>query len=195
MNSSGTVTLFALAVILLAPMPAEARQDAASGQNPRQSAAARPDSAALVFEREVFNYPTFARRNPFQPLSAMSASGPDFESLRLNGVTYSEDPALSVASLGVGTPTASGSGSGGFQGYRVRVGQTIGNATVLAIQRMHVVFSVEEFGVREQRTLEVMKPVPAAVESDSIPENAEERPDEDPVSPDSIPIPDEGGSK
>ena len=35
-----------------------------------------PDTAALVFEREVFGYPTYERRNPFVTVVSGSEGGP-----------------------------------------------------------------------------------------------------------------------
>lgn len=62
----------------------------------------RPDTTELVFEREVFAYPAFQRRDPFDPLVDEQASGPRFEQLTLLGIIHSPDPSQSVALLGVG---------------------------------------------------------------------------------------------
>ena len=65
----------------------------ASAQNPP------PDSTALVMEREVFQYPEYARRNPFAPLLSAEGGGPRFERLVLLGIMFSSDPPTASPSL------------------------------------------------------------------------------------------------
>jgi hypothetical protein len=158
----GTLLLFG---VLLAPS-LDAQQRRGQQPPPPAQAQPRPDTTTLVFERELFMYPDYQRRNPFRALSGMAETGPSFETLHLLGVISSPDPEMSVALLSVGPPPSSGRGTPGFETYRVRRGQSIGNARVLEIHRLRVVFEVEEFGVRERRTLEVMKP-------EDVPENVE----------------------
>ena len=55
------------------------------------------DSLALAFEREVFTYPEYARRNPFKTLLAADGGGPRFESLLLLGILYSPFAGESIA--------------------------------------------------------------------------------------------------
>lgn len=62
----------------------------------------RPDTTELVFDREVFNYPAFQRRNPFDPLVDDDEAGPRFEDLTLLGIIYSPDPDFSVALIAEG---------------------------------------------------------------------------------------------
>jgi hypothetical protein len=113
-----------------------------------------PAEAELVFEREVFAYPTFSRRNPFHPLDA-GDDGPRFEDMQLLGVIFSTDPASSVALLGA----FGGNGNAaGLRTYRVRRGDRLGNTRILQIQRTRVIVEVEEFGLTEQRALEVKRP-------------------------------------
>ena len=51
-----------------------------SGRNPSaDSSATASQSENLVFEREVFNYPRYERRNPFAPLLSGDEAGPRFE--------------------------------------------------------------------------------------------------------------------
>jgi hypothetical protein len=96
----------------------------------------------LVFDREVFHYPGKARRDPFRALTA-TASGPLFQDLRLHMILYSEDPAQSVVSLSDASQKQ----------YRLRRGDSVGNATVIDIGPTRVVFSVLDFGIRRQETL------------------------------------------
>lgn len=116
-----------------------------------------PDTtpAELVFEREVYSYPAFDRRDPFAPLVSGSEGEPRFEDLALLGVIYSTNPAESVALLGIAL------GDGGTvagNSFRVRRGDRIGNTRILAIQRDRVIVEVEEFGLTEQRSLAVKRP-------------------------------------
>lgn len=109
-----------------------------------------PEPTELVFEREVFDYPTYERRNPFRPLTS-ETSGPRFEQIRLRGVIYSPDPRRSVALLAAVTPGSDGAG----QTRRVRVGESWGNVRVLEIRRDEVVVEVEEFGLTERRVMQL----------------------------------------
>lgn len=101
----------------------------------------------LVFEREVYNYPGAAgRRDPFLPLMGQNDTGPLFQDLQLRMILYSaEAPARSVASLMDATKKM----------YRVRRGDTVGNATVLDVGPRRVLFSVVDFGIRRQEVLEL----------------------------------------
>ena len=115
------------------------------------------DSVSLVFEREVFFYPQYERRDPFAPLTSAEDVGPRFEGLRLFSVIHAPDPAASVALLG---PRGSGQGEGPGDGqmYRVRRGDHLGNIRILQIQETRIVVEVEEFGMREQRIMELQRP-------------------------------------
>lgn len=97
----------------------------------------------LVFEREVFDYPRFERRNPFVPLLS-TAEGPRFEQMRLQGILLDEEPSRSLALVG---------SVGGGPGRRLRVGESWGNVRILEIRRTEVLVQVEEFGQTEQRVM------------------------------------------
>ncbi|NIP60476.1 MAG: hypothetical protein GWO00_21850, partial [Gemmatimonadetes bacterium] len=60
------------------------------------------DTTELVFQREVFTYPQFERRNPFEPLVGAGDGGPRFEELALLGIILSPQPPLSVALVATG---------------------------------------------------------------------------------------------
>lgn len=129
---------------------------ALTAQNP-----ARPGTAAeteLVFEREVFQYPEFTRRNPFIPLDT-DAEGPRFDQLSLIGVMYSaDDPASSVAVVSTGGVTFLDDGTMSpvaGDAFYLKVGQRLGNVTVVQILREQVIVDVEEFGLTDRRTLEI----------------------------------------
>ena len=113
------------------------------------------DSVDLVFEREAFFYPRYERRNPFSPLLSGDGSGPRFEEIQLIGIIYSSNPDLSVASFG---PRPGQGGGVGVQSYRVRRGDTLGNIQILEIQQTRVVVRIDEFGMTEQRIMELKRP-------------------------------------
>jgi hypothetical protein len=109
----------------------------------------------LVFEREIFQYPAFQRRNPFIPLEG-AAGGIRFEQISLIGIMYSPDPTASVAVVSTGGVQVAADGTvSGVPGdaYNVKVGQTIGNTTIREIQRDRVIVDVEEFGLTDRRTM------------------------------------------
>lgn len=116
-------------------------------------------STELVFEREVFTYPAFDRRNPFRALVASDQGGPRFEQLRLMGIIYSDDPALSVAVVGTSTVSISTDATQvsvqAGDAWYLKVGQSIGNIRVVEIRREQVVLEVEEFGLTEQKIMQL----------------------------------------
>ncbi len=150
------LTLFALAV------PA-----AAMGQDQEQTSPPDSTSAAqqraqdigdpqLVFEREVFTYPTFQRRNPFKPLLANASGGPRFEQMHLDAILFSPTPGSSVATLSAGRPQGGNPGSGPIgQSVRLHVGERWGNVRIVEIRRSQVVVEVTEFGLTERRTMDM----------------------------------------
>ena len=109
----------------------------------------------LVFEREVFSYPSFTRRNPFLPLEG-TAGGPRYEQLTLIGIMYSPDPASSVAVISTGSVTVAEDGTtSGVEGDAsyLKVGQSIGNTTIVEIRRDAVIVDVEVFDAVERNTM------------------------------------------
>jgi len=116
-----------------------------------------PDTTELVFSREVFTYPSYERRNPFTPLISGDVAGPRFEELSLLGIVYFTNPELSVALFGSGNrggagPTGSAAESGT---HRAHIGDVVGNMRVIEIQRTKVIVEVEDFGLTEQRVMEL----------------------------------------
>lgn len=163
---------FGAALVLAAALAAAplAAQEGQAGPPP-----ARPDTvqAELVFEREVFQYPGFQRRNPFRVLVG-NLAGPRFEQIELKGIIYSQNPRESVALLSLRGQArqalladvqqqeqAQSAGAAAAAdtiviyepAQRLRVGESWGNVTILQIQRDHVVLQVEEFGMTDQRIL------------------------------------------
>lgn len=134
-------------LVLATAEPLAARQNTGPGQ--------QQDTVQLVLEREVFTYPTFQRRNPFQPLTGRD-DGPRFEDLILLGVIRTDDPSASVALLGLR------GGGEDSRSYRVRVGEQLGNSRILEIRQQEVLVAVEEFGVTDNRTLRLTRTEPQA---------------------------------
>ena len=134
--------------------------DAAAAQDPPPpTPPAPPQDTELVFEREVFAYPPFARVNPFRPLLAADAGGPRYEQLRLMGIIYSRTPGNSVAVLSTSGLIVNEDGTlSATEGdtFNRKVGQTVGNVTVIEITLESVVVDVEEFGVIDRR---IMRPL------------------------------------
>lgn len=143
--------LVVMAGLLLAPRPA-------SGQQGGAPAPPQQDTTELVFQREVFSYPSFDRRNPFTPLVGAGDGGPRFEELSLLGIIHSPNPELSVALLSAGGAASQQSGGPLTRTFRVRQGQSLGNSRILDIQQSRVIVEVTEFGITEQRVLELQRP-------------------------------------
>jgi hypothetical protein len=128
---------------------------ALEAQDPPQPPPQPPPDTELVFNREVFQYPSFTRRNPFRPLLA-AEGGPRFEQLSLIGVVYSNNPAESVAVLSTGGVTMNEDGTmSPVEGdaYYVKAGERVGNVTVRQILRDRVEVTVTEFDEQISRTM------------------------------------------
>jgi len=111
------------------------------------TAAQATTTASTVYEREVFDYPSMGRRDPFRPLNAGEQIGPRFEDLRVSGVLFNSQ----IGSVATLTDEQHG------RRYRVREGDTLGEVRVVAIRRHEVDFLISSFGVSRQETLRVKK--------------------------------------
>ena len=131
----------------------------------------------MVSEREVFRYPSFQRRNPFRPLLS-NESGPRFEQVELRGIIYDRSGSgRSVALLAlraqaerqiqqiVQRQVSAQESTNALRPdtifvpeptERLRVGQRWGNMRVAKIEEDHVVLDVTEFGITEQRRLQIV---------------------------------------
>ncbi len=128
----------------------------AHAQDPEPPAQPPAAEAELVFEREVFQYPTFTRRNPFRPLDAADEGGPRFESLSLIGIMYSSDPSASVAVVTTGGVEVAEDGTLSpvdGDAFNVKVGDRLGNATIREIRRDALIVDIEVFDAVEQHIL------------------------------------------
>jgi len=134
-----------------APLAAQqARPPAATASKAAPTASkAAPTAAAdepkLVFDREVFSYPGDGRRDPYTPLVGKNDLGPRFEDLSIRGIIFSPS-AESMVLLTDGKRT-----------YRKHRGEMVGNARVVQISPTRVIFSVNNFGVWRQESLELKK--------------------------------------
>jgi hypothetical protein len=158
---SGIVAWLLLATLSgAAPLAAQAPADTTRKGPP-------PPPTELILEREVFQYPTYQRRNPFRPLVGALAGGPRFEQIRLRGIIWSANASQSIALFGVGdagsaaaaaaAAAAAEGGSAVANTKRLRIGESWGNMRVVEIQRDRVVVSVEDFGLTERKVLELTR--------------------------------------
>lgn len=118
--------------------------------SPQTAQAQEPESSgdtAQVYEREVFQYPTAGRRDPFFPLTAGQQIGPRFDDLELNGVLYNP----TVGSVATLTDRKTG------KRYRTRTGDSLGDIRVVAIRAEEVDFLITSFGISRRETLRVSK--------------------------------------
>ena len=153
MNMKMTRALMFGATLVVVPVIAEA-QDPPSPPPPPQP----PVDTELVFEREVFQYPSFTRRNPFRALGIDDGGGPRYEQLSLIGIMYSDDPSASVAVVSTGGVAVLDDGTTSpiaGEAYYLKVGEQLGNLTVTAIHRDRVEVVVSEFDDRIPRTMSI----------------------------------------
>jgi hypothetical protein len=137
-----------LGACLLGAAPAAA-QRAGGAQTDTSAAAQQRGEIQLVYDREVFVYEAEGRRDPFRSLATEGAGlGPRFEELILRGIIFSPIAGRSVALL------VDGSG----KIYRARQGDLVGNALVVSIQPLRVVFRVDSFGTARQEAIDLKRP-------------------------------------
>lgn len=109
--------------------------------------AGTPGDSALLYAREVFDYPSEGRRNPFRPLNAGERIGPRFDDLVLTGILYNPQ-VTSVATL---------TDQKTQKRYRVREGDELGEVRVVEIRPTEVVFLITSYGVSRREVLRVKK--------------------------------------
>lgn len=144
---------------LTAPLGLRAQQQAPDSTAPKQPT--KPPE--LVFEREVFTYPSVARRNPFAPLAG-TEQGPRFEQLRLMGIMYdAKNPSASMAMIGTSTVRTSQDSTQVTitprgQAFYLKVGQAAGSVRVVEIHQDSVVVEVAQFGITERKVMRMESP-------------------------------------
>lgn len=134
---------------------------AAAAQTDTTTVVEEAPPTQLVFEREVFSYPTFTRRNPFAPLSSNSEGGPRFESITLRGIIFRAGSDESIALFGVGgglqiNPDDTAQAASGLT-RRLRRGQQWGNMRVVQIYSDRVVVEVTEFDISERHEMRIVR--------------------------------------
>ena len=103
---------------------------------------ARPQIPTVM--REVYDYESGGRRDPFISLLMSPELRPTVADLRLVGVLYDESGRRPVAIMrDLQTNTQ----------YRVTTGMSLGRLRVALIKRRSVIFNIEEFGLNRQDSL------------------------------------------
>lgn len=104
----------------------------------------RDSSGNVVFNREVFAYPSQGRRDPFASLITTGDIRPLMADLQIVGIALDPTGRNSVATLkDVSTNEL----------YRVRVGSVFGRMRVTAIRQREVGLAIDEFGFTRQEVL------------------------------------------
>ena len=148
------VPRFALAAVALVALPVAGHAQAAKPSPRQQGAAARQDEARLqpvgdttaaptFVMREVYDYASGGRRDPFVSLLTTDDLRPTLTDLRLLGILFDPNGA-SVAALRDVTANEQRS---------VRVGAQLGRMRVTSIRPNVVVFTIEEFGMNRRDSL------------------------------------------
>jgi hypothetical protein len=114
------------------------------------------EEPALVYRREVFEYPRGGRPDPFRSLINPEDLGYRIEDMSLTGVIYSPSSRVSVAVLTDGVSK---------KRFRLRTGESVGGITVAAIYPRRVDVVVNEFGVIRRETLQLRRPEPVREET------------------------------
>ena len=138
------------ALCVAAPLAAQAKpQPRARPDSAARDTTARTDSAgATTLVREVYSYEG-GGRDPFLSLLKSGDIRPLLADLKLVGIYYdSRYPARSVAVLRDITNSKL---------YRVKSGDIIGRLRATAIRPREIVFTVQEFGLERQESLQLAK--------------------------------------
>ena len=119
-----------------------------AGARPRDAVmTVAPDTArsqVATIMREVYDYESGGRRDPFISLLMSPELRPTVADLRLVGVLYDESGRRPVAIMrDILTNTQ----------YRVTTGMALGRLRVALIKRRAVIFNIEEFGLNRQDSL------------------------------------------
>lgn len=142
--------LLAVLALGLVPAVASAQANARRRVNVPTDGVKRDSSGAVIFNREVYNYPSSGRRDPFSSLIETGDIRPMLQDLEVVAITLASSPAQSIATL----RDVSSS-----EIYRVRVGSVFGRLRVVAIRQRDVVIAIDEFGNTRQETLSITVPV------------------------------------
>lgn len=119
-----------------------------AGQAGQPGLAAASDTAQQRFRavimREVYDYDSEGRRDPFFTLLATAELRPTVTDLKIMGILYDPTGRRSIVTLrDITTNTR----------YQVTTGTTLGRMKVILIRPKAVIFAIEEFGLNRQDSL------------------------------------------
>lgn len=149
-------TLAVLALVLLAvtlPVLGGAQGEQAGSARPADvtpDGVERDSAGNVLFRREVYNYPSAGRRDPFSSLIETGDIRPMLADLQIIAITTGETDRQSIATL---------KDRSSDEIYRVRVGSVFGRMRVTSIRRRELVVEIDEFGYKRQETLSINVPV------------------------------------
>ncbi len=152
MMTRRTGALALLAVVVALPLMATAQGRRAGGSGGGEpgkistDALKRDSSGNVIFNREVFSYPSGGRRDPFSSLIETGDIRPMLADLEIVAITLSTNERMSIATL---------KDKSSDEIYRVRVGSVFGRMRVVAIRQREVVVAIDEFGNTRQETLSI----------------------------------------
>ena len=143
-----------LLLVVAVPLFATAQRRPAAAPAPSRAVIAPPeldrDSAGnIVFNREVYNYPSTSRRDPIQSLITSGDIRPLLADLEVGGIMFDPTGRNSLATL---KDISTG------ELYRARVGSVFGRMRVTAISRYTVTIAIDEFGFTRQEVLSTNAP-------------------------------------
>lgn len=110
----------------------------------------RDSSGNVLFSREVYNYPSQGRRDPFSSLITTGDIRPMIADLQIVAITLGQSDRTSIATL---------KDKSSNEIYRVRVGSVFGRLRVTAIRQREVTVEIDEFGYKRQESLSINVPV------------------------------------
>jgi hypothetical protein len=110
----------------------------------------RDSTGKIILRREVYNYPSQGRRDPFASLILSGDMRPLLADLEVAAIIFDAAGRNSVATL-------KDRSTGDL--YRVRVGSVFGRIRVTAIRQREVGLAVDEFGFTRQETLSITPPL------------------------------------
>lgn len=152
MNHRALLVLLAIAVAV-SVQAQQARRGAQPGR-PGATAistegVARDSAGNVVFNREVYAYPSGGRRDPFASLITSGDIRPILADLDIVGIILDPSGRSSVATLKDRSTN---------EVYRVRVGSVFGRMRVTAIRQREVALAIDEFGFTRQEVLSINVP-------------------------------------
>lgn len=144
--------LVATAAALPMLADAQARRGARAAGRPEVATdGLQRDSAGnVLFSREVYNYPSQGRRDPFTSLIETGDIRPMIADLQIVAITLGQSDRTSIATL---------KDKSSNEIYRVRVGSVFGRLRVTAIRQREVTVEIDEFGYKRQESLSINVPV------------------------------------